>query len=429
MVFAGYGGAGLAAKKKKKKLLLGMPGYSAQQGVEGVKYGGIAKKPGGSDKPKEEIPGVVKPEADAKQKSSNIIQKALEAVGVTYEHGKLGVFGAKPEPTPDFTKEEMRQRSAEAIERLKDPNYWAESIPSAIAAAEPGPFGEIALGMGAMKVGGGVVPKLFGPGATKFITRTVVPTGEKGISQALVNTKTVHTAKSLLAKAFSTKALVVLGGLATTTFFGMWGQAEAGEPLSISMRNALDQAEQTGDWSVYEEAKQARLEITNLPTWQKILLWTPASVFVGIPNKLRGIIEGGRVLDKVAELEQKRQAEGTDEKSYYANIRKEQHEMELAEIDYFNEQRILTEKAILELKDEYSQCQGGNESAYVAGSKKDSLIELKKRIKLWEEYQKRIQKNKTSQMRATAKFWTNVTQELMSMRNRSRLGFGLGLGQ
>ncbi len=115
------------------------------------------------------------------------------------------------------------------------------------------------------------------------------------------NTKSFATTKSFLQKVFSAKSMIILGGAASTMFLGMWGQAEAAEPLSIIMRDILREAERTGDFSIYDEAKEARDEILDLEKWEQIALKTPIAPVVGIPNKIKGAIKAAGIMDKQAD--------------------------------------------------------------------------------------------------------------------------------
>jgi len=160
------------------------------------------------------------------------------------------------------------------------------------------------------------------------------------IANTITNPKSAGLMTNILKKTFSGKALALMGGAASTIFLGKWGQAEAGEPLSIVMRDVLKQAEATGDYTLYNEAKDARDEVTNLSAWEKILSNTPfISPFIGIPNKIQGAIKAGAIMDELAKQNQIAAETGESEDDKWARIdaeRIEQKEQErIADEEYY----------------------------------------------------------------------------------------------
>ena len=230
--------------------------------------------------------------------------------------------------------------------------------------------------------------------------------GAKTIGKVQSNVKTIAQTKSLLEKFFSAKSLAILGGAAGAMFLGQWGQAEAGEPISIAMRDALKQAENTGDWAVYDEAKAARDELTNLDLWKKIALWTPIAPLIGIQNKIKGVIAGGIVLDRIAENNKIAQEAGESEDDKWARIREQEKEDDKANVDYYNEQR----KLMVEWEREATKDARNADAAFWRKEKE-------KQMKLEEEDRKAI-----------ADFWIAYRKETLKIANDNRpsnLNFGL----
>lgn len=220
------------------------------------------------------------------------------------------------------------------------------------------------------------------------------------------NSKTTKLAETKLNKVFSKNTLALLGGWASAVFLGQWGQAEAGEPLSIVMRDAMKQAEETGDWSIYEEAKNARDEITNMETWEKIAMWSPFAPFIGIPNKMKGVKEGGIILDKIAEDKKIQQETGETESQKWERIRKKEEDLKKSSIDYYNEERKKMVEWELEAKEK--------------ARKKEAEYWRKERIK---QYELEKKENK-----AMADFWEAYRKEVQKQKNDlrpSNLNFGL----
>ena len=145
----------------------------------------------------------------------------------------------------------------------------------------------------------------------------------KGVKTA-INTKTTGQATKILGGTFSNKAMAAYGAWAGSVFLGRWGQAEAAEPITIPLRDALRQAQETGDWSLYEEYSKAAEEITNLSTWEKVGLWSPFAAIIGIQNKMKGVREGVKLLNAIAEKERTRQLTEETEEDKWIRVFAEQ---------------------------------------------------------------------------------------------------------
>ena len=230
------------------------------------------------------------------------------------------------------------------------------------------------------------------------------------VNQFQANTKTAALTVKLFGKTFSAKTILAVGGTiagaASSMFLGQWAQAEAPEPISIVMRDVLKEAENTGNWELYNEAAEARSEITDLNMWKKILMWTPASVVIGITNKIKGAITGGVVMDKLAEDKQIQQESRETDDEMWARVRQEQADQDKAAVDYYNEQRKL------QLKWE--------REAEKAGRNEDA--------KFWANEREKQMKMEEEDRKAIADFWQAYRKELAKINadNRpSNLNFGL----
>jgi len=187
------------------------------------------------------------------------------------------------------------------------------------------------LGIGAAVAGGIGTLATFGTGAAVAGTTTAV------------NTATATSATTIVTGALSGKTLLAAGGAlagaASAMFLGQWSQAEAPEPISIVMRDILRQAQATGDYTLYDEAAEARDEILDLDVWEKITMWSPFSPAIGIPNKIKGAKAAAILMDKLAQDQQIQRETGESNDQKWERIRNEQSQQEQTNIDYYNQQR------------------------------------------------------------------------------------------
>ena len=159
--------------------------------------------------------------------------------------------------------------------------------------------GEGVLSSGANIAGGGAVP------AGKTAAKLAIGKSSKGV----------------LGKIFG------IAGLTGMMVLGKWGQAESGEPVSIAMKKAMEEAERTGDWSIYNKAKEIRDRIIYLKKAEKFAMNTPIGAFIGTGLKIKGQIEGAKVMDELAAEKQAQQMAGREpEDEKWARIRREQEE-------------------------------------------------------------------------------------------------------
>lgn len=123
-----------------------------------------------------------------------------------------------------------------------------------------------------------------------------------------VNQKTTALTTSELSKSFSGRTLAIFGAWASSVFLGKWAQAEAPEAITIPLRDALRQAKETGDWSIYDEYHESAEEISNMSMWETILSYSPISALPGILNKMKGVKEGIALIDAIAEKTKEEEA-------------------------------------------------------------------------------------------------------------------------
>ena len=198
---------------------------------------------------------------------------------------------------------------------IQDPGIAREAGRDALAAITLLPVGR---GVGALIPNLGKTGIKAGVGAgvgTGFALK--LAGGSK--TRIAFNTKTQKLATATLKKAgMGQKALLYAGAWASAIFLGMWGQAEAPEPLAIVIGSTLiPNAEHTGDWSVVREAEEARAELLDLNVWEKAALWSPVSPAIGITNKINGAISAAIVQSKVINDLEAQSIAGTTENDDY----------------------------------------------------------------------------------------------------------------
>ena len=180
------------------------------------------------------------------------------------------------------------------------------------------------------------------------------------------------------------KTMAMLGAAAGSMFFGQRGQAEGPEAIEMAMRDALHQAENSGNWQIYEDAKQARDELLNTSIWEDIALWTPASVAVGIPTKLKGVAKAAMVMDAIAE-DKKKESEGMSSEEVWKQRRQAQRDLEIQwreeDRQYYKEIEEAKKKARAEDKAYYEKLRKKRE--------KEEEERMEFIAKFWLEYHKK----------------------------------------
>lgn len=258
------------------------------------------------------------------------------------------------------------------------------------------------------------------------------------VTNNVVNSKNVKIVNNIIGKGLAAKGISMTGiaatlaGAAGTMFFGQWAQAEGGEALNIIMRDTAFQARQTGDWSLYDEAANVRNEILDLDMWEKAALWTPFSVFVGIPNKLKGVKAAGQVMDKLAQSNQQAQETGETpqqqterEESTFMEERRlsdENHYMQALEYDR------LSNAAYLETQAASNEMWLETQDINRARKSNNEISLMKQQAAFWAK-QAELERQKAEEDRiAMAEFWLAFNKEKQKQADDSRpsnLNFGL----
>lgn len=249
---------------------------------------------------------------------------------------------------------------------------------------------------------------LTASGRSPITTEFIKTTGFVGATggRTAYNAANLTTARTLMSKVFSAKTMTLLGAGASAMFLGLWGQAEAGEPISIAMRDVLREAQRTGDYTLYNEAVIARDEITDLSRWEKIILHTPAGVYLGITNKIRGVKAGAAVMDKLALDLEKAGLEGTDANAFWENNRKEKADAEKANVDYYNDERI----------------------KYDEFAREADILDRNEDAEFWRNERKKKSEDELKDTKAIGDYWLayrKLANELSQNNRPSTLDFGL----
>lgn len=239
-----------------------------------------------------------------------------------------------------------------------------------------------------------------------FVDNNVLKYGQKA-GKANVNTKTVKMVKKIFSSKFSQKALAWAGAWAGAVFLGKWGQAEAPEPLGITMNSMLiPNAQKTGDWSLVNEAQAARDEILDLNWWEKVALWSPISPAIGIPAKIKGAITAAKVQDKLIDDLKIQQETGESDDDKWARIREEQSSQDKEAINYYNQQR----KLMVEWERDAEVNARNDDAAF------------------WAEQRAKQAELEAADRKAIADFWTAYRKQaakLAADNSPSKLNFGL----
>lgn len=261
-----------------------------------------------------------------------------------------------------------------------------------------GPARAVTTAQAASRLARGGIERLSNVGQVAKFTRT---------TEAALNSQTVKQTQSILSKVFSKRTLQMLGVWAGAVYLGKWGQAESTEPLSITMTKYLvPNAVETGNWSLVEEAQDARNELLDLEWWEEVALWSPISPLIGIPRKIEGAIAASKVQDKaIADIRQQQETGETNDERW-ERVRQEQAAQEKANIDYYNQER----KKMLEWEREAAKQQRSEDAAF------------------WRKEREKQRKKEEEDRKAIADFWLAYRKEMQKLADDSRpsnLNFGL----
>ncbi len=166
------------------------------------------------------------------------------------------------------------------------------------------------------KIGQSGISKLFQAGSTL---------GTNTARRLAVNTKTTALATGALSNHFGAKALAIGLPWAASVFMGKWASAEAAEPITFNLLRTAKIAEETGDWSTYDEYLEAAKEITDLTIWERVLGLSPFAAFTGSMRKLDGIRKGLELADKNAQAKRGQQ-EALAGEGFVSEFQKQQSE-------------------------------------------------------------------------------------------------------
>ena len=228
-------------------------------------------------------------------------------------------------------------------------------------------------------------------------------------TKVATNVATQKLANKKLLGSFSAKAIALMGGAATwagAVAFGKWGQAEGPEAITFQMKSAMALAEETGDWSIYDEAKAARDELLDLSKWEELMLWSPLSPLKGDEMKIEGGITAGIIQDKIADERKEMQETGMTSDDIWKRNREEQAVQEKANVDYYNDER----KKLLEWEREASKDARDEDAAF------------------WRNERAKQRQKEAEDREAIAKFWEAYKREMQKLAEDSRpsnLNFGM----
>jgi hypothetical protein len=298
-----------------------------------------------------------------------------------------------------YSRERKIAENEKEIERLqgggsleKPPEYAYNIMPLDISGISGGGGATMArTGTGAFAKVGGLSQKAAGAQKAGSITG---------------NIKNLALIKGALKKVFSLKTLGLLGGATGSMFLGQWAQAEAPEPISITMKDLLRKSKETGDWTLYEDGQRARNEITDLKKWEQILMWSPASVAVGIPNKIKGAITAGQLMDKLAEDEKIQQETGESDDERWERIHQEAEERE----EQRRQDQLEFEKDLQRLRAE--------------AKANDRKLDEKYWKQVEKDRQERLEKDREAELKFREEY-LKLWNEIKSANAPSKLNFGL----
>lgn len=152
------------------------------------------------------------------------------------------------------------------------------------------------------------------------------------VANTLINPKSQSLIKTALSKIFSKEGIILLGTLAGSVGLGKWAQKETPEPITFAITKIISEARNTGNYTLYWEAAAIRDELTDMTKWEQFLAWTPIiSPFITIPKAIKGVAQGGIVMDELARQQEIRQETEESEDDMWIRIEEERQERREAE--------------------------------------------------------------------------------------------------
>ena len=323
----------------------------------------------------------------------------------------IDITGTAPEPqeilTPE-TKTEDVNFATRVQRRFEDlSESIAEVIRGGPAKEEDKKFG--GLDITALAKGAFFGPTLSTQATGVFNAGQLIGKGKGGfIKGAIVNPKTrsqtiewgIKVAKQFKKPPFVATALAIAlytaikEGVGGSVFKDFVGMEEAAQQVGGPKWVAYQQGKKTGDWTIFEEARALEDELYKDNTmWENVISNIPwLNGKVGLNDFRQAGIDAGNLWDELAKNEIIQQQTGETDEEKWARIGEKQKQDDIDVIDYYNQQRIITDKIIEDLEDQDMKDDAAfwrNERAIKRKEEREDLIALGK---FWQEY--RIEANK-----------------------------------
>jgi hypothetical protein len=197
------------------------------------------------------------------------------------------------------------------------------------------------------------------------------------------------------------------------------GTEETGQAVSFVRTQAFNHAKETGNWSLYEEARILEDEVySDNDVWDEIQSYIPwKNVADGVGNYVEKSLATAKIWDKMAEHEQKKQAEDLTDKDIFKIAADEEKQQLKSNADNYNEKR----KQMLIWEREFRK------QAQI----EDSEVNAKEReneAAFWAKEAAKQRKLEAEDRKAIADFWSayrKKQQEISNDNRPSQLNFGL----
>ncbi len=320
-------------KKKKKKTGEGLKGRPTKRGVAIAEKEAEEAERGKGKTDKERFAEIFE-----KEKAKGL---AVAKPQEKEEEGK-GILDVLKDPVKAFT--EWREKAI-GKSNLKALGYATLGAGIAVAGVAG------AAGLGALKAGLGGKAAVSGL-ITKSPAVKVIGSGSKFAT----NTKTMALTKGFIGKVLArVKSPQAIAGVVTAGIVGAIGsypfagfiKEESLQTLSFGVKSATYNKDIEGAESALAEQE----EILNPKVWDQVLGAVP---FVNVLEKLKDFYNAAQKkleIDRKVVADMKIQREtGETDSQMWGRLDNEKATREKAIIDYFNEQRIITEKEIQRIK-------------------------------------------------------------------------------
>ncbi len=226
---------------------------------------------------------------------------------------------------------------------------------------------------------------------------------------AVANPKNAGLIANIAKTILDPRTILTVGMAGLSTYIlGLWGGAEAPEPLNIPEKMVVDQALATGDWTLFDELNKARDDIFSEGTEQSLLDAIPifGDAIKRIKQKWDANRAGAKVIQQWGENEKIRQQNGEDDRAYWERVKQQEKQDFIDNTNYYNEQR----RQMIEWERE----------AEVAARNEDADF--------WREQAEKTRKAEAEDRKAVADFWfayRKKVQQLSDANRPSQLNFGL----